>query len=462
MNDIVDANVLTRKHDLANLEIIDNARLSGRIDDSTAKYLIAQYSDGMDRFRDVFHVLGKCLGAPKNAVMAYDVKTNSVINEKIKISDINPLSAYLVNHRLDVDPMRNQFFTSDSEQHIELSVSSIVTVIVGAQKRVDRAIDKITGKYYSAYIDEVLNSIRSIVSKYQNDAFVNDICEKIKKVFNEKYVSDISVFILQYFGTNQGCIAVELLRELDKIRKPYERLWDVWRVKCLFDLIPQARTFIERLQEIMPDKVLAVRDRFYDMNNPRNYRDSKIIINIGNSNQIIPMEIICQVRTFFDFERKTHEYYEQIRKQDATDISVIENSLAEYLENGVNKYNLLIVNCLDDLFDRIGWNILYSRGGDVSMFEGFPPQCSLYYPEQIFDKIMDKLDLAVQNEIFRIENSPVKLTTQQQCNIFRFMASFILISAFPYAKRGWTVPNTGLSGALFNFVMKEVQRYYKA
>ena len=70
------------------------------------------------------------------------------------------------------------------------------------------------------------------------------------------------------------------------------RLQDVWRVKCLFDLIPQARTFIERIQSMMPDRILSVRDCFYNMQNPRNYRDAKIIINIGTDNKnIIPMEI---------------------------------------------------------------------------------------------------------------------------------------------------------------------------
>ena len=99
-------------NDRKNQEIIDRAIADGRINDEAGEYLKCLYSDSIHWFREVFYVLGKCFGAPKAAVMKYDYETNSAIDAPIRIADINPLSPYVVNHRLDADPMRNQFFTS--------------------------------------------------------------------------------------------------------------------------------------------------------------------------------------------------------------------------------------------------------------------------------------------------------------------------------------------------------------
>ena len=68
----LDVDILTADRDRHNIAFIDNARDAGRIDDETAQYLRRLYSDGMDCYRDVFHVLGKCFGAPKTAVTEYD------------------------------------------------------------------------------------------------------------------------------------------------------------------------------------------------------------------------------------------------------------------------------------------------------------------------------------------------------------------------------------------------------
>ena len=106
------AETLTLERDRKNLSIIDNAVESGRINEEAAEYLRTLYSDSMTWFREVFHVLGKSFGAPKAPVMKYDYATDSAIDEPMKISDIHPLSPYVVQHRLDADPMRNQFFTS--------------------------------------------------------------------------------------------------------------------------------------------------------------------------------------------------------------------------------------------------------------------------------------------------------------------------------------------------------------
>ena len=456
---------LAAERDRKNQAAIEQARKSGRINDEAAAYLSELYSDGMLWFREVFYFLGKCFGAPKAPVMRYDYATDSAIDEPIKVSDINPLSPYIVHHRLDADPMRNQFFTSGAGHKIDLAVSSIVTVIVGAQKSIDRALDKVTGKYYAAYVDEVAATVYRVIASHDRLASARAVADKIRAKLNERYISTPSETVLSIIGSGHEKIAVELVRELDKVPRPRMRLQDVWRVKCLFDLIPQARTFIERVCDMMPDRILSVRDNFYDMKNPRNYRDAKLIIDIGKDGHVVPMEIICQVRTFFEFERQTHGNYEVSRRAEShRKVKGAEKNVAlgaKEHEQGVKEYNLMICQCLEDLFDRVGWNILYSQGADVSMFDGFPKLCKLYYPPKILDIIVDKLDNAIENEVFRIKDAPAKLTQAQESEIFHFMARFILVAAMPYFQHDWTVPSDTLAGKLFNFVMTEVQRYYK-
>ena len=456
---------LAAERDRKNQATIEQARKSGRINDEAAAYLSELYSDGMLWFREVFYFLGKCFGAPKAPVMRYDYATDSAIDEPIKVSDINPLSPYIVHHRLDADPMRNQFFTSGAGHKIDLAVSSIVTVIVGAQKSIDRALDKVTGKYYAAYVDEVAATVYRVIASHERLASARAVADKIRAKLNERYISTPSETVLSIIGSGHEKIAVELVRELDKVPRPRMRLQDVWRVKCLFDLIPQARTFIERVCDMMPDRILSVRDNFYDMKNPRNYRDAKLIIDIGKDGHVVPMEIICQVRTFFEFERQTHGNYEISRRTGVRrNVKDAEKNVAlgaKEHEQGVKEYNLMICQCLEDLFDRVGWNILYSQGTDVSMFDGFPKLCKLYYPPKILDIIVDKLDNAIENEVFRIKDAPAKLTQAQESEIFHFMARFILVAAMPYFQHDWTVPSDTLAGKLFNFVMTEVQRYYK-
>lgn len=456
------AELITLDNDSKNLAAIERALESGRIDENTAQYLTNLYSDSMTWLREVFYVLGKTFGAPKAPVMKYDYASDSAIDEPIRISDISPLAPYLVNHRLDDDPMRNQFFSSSAGHKIDLSVSSIVTVIVAAQKKIERALDKITGKYYTDYVKDVANAAYNVLVAHEREASAKAIAEKIQEKFSEKYISAGSETVLSIIGRGHEKIAVDLVREIDKVMPPHFRLRDVWRVKCLFDLIPQARLFIERLYKIMPDRIISVRDKFYNMQNPRNYRDAKVIINIGpDADTIIPMEIICQVRTFFEFERQTHGAYEVARKKKTTKNDNIEEQLANFMEDGVKSYNRMICNCLEDLFERVGWNILYSYNNNISIFEGFPKECTLYYPPRVLDNILEKLDDAIENEVFHVENAPVKLSKHQESSIFHFMARFILVSAMPYMQRDWAVPATSQAGKLFNFVMNEVQRYYK-
>ena len=460
MQPMTDAYKRTLARDAENIAIIDDAMQRGRINQEAADYLKLVYSNGMDWFREVFHFLGKCLGAPKAAVFPYDKATNTGLDVPMKIADINPLESYLVQHRLDADPMRNQFFSGRENCQIDLSVSSIVSVIVGAQKDVHRAIDKITGKYYDEYLDEVLGVVKDVAGAKLNNRSLSTLESNIREQFAAHYVTDAASVVLGLIEEIDPALAADLVRALDEIKKPHLRLYDVWRMKCLFDLIPQARTFIERTTELMPERVLDIRDKFYDIKNPRNYRDAKLIVNIGKDGQIVPMEIICQVRKFFNAESKTHENYELIR-QSNDDMRTQENESCDYMEAGVQQYNLMIVDCLKDLFERVGWNILYSRDHNISMFEGFPHECKLYYPQRVMDSIRSKLILAVENEIFHMREVPAKLTKEQIIQIYLFMTRFILVSAMPYLRDDWSVPRDTDAGELFDFVMKEVQRYYK-
>ncbi|MBD5391594.1 hypothetical protein HDR66_02195 [bacterium] len=449
------------EHDRRNLDVIERARASGRIDDAAAGYLSVLYSDGMRQFREVFYFLGKCFGAPKAPVTRYDYASDSAAPEPISIADINPLTPYLVQHRLDADPMRNQFFTSGRGHKIDLAVSSIVTVIVGAQKSIERSLDKVTGKYYAQYVDEVCAAVHRVLESHDRAASAAAIADKVRTKLTEKYTSTASETVLSIIGRGHENIAVELVRELDKIPRPRMRLQDVWRVKCLFDLIPQARTFIERVHQMMPERILSVRDNFYDIGNPRNYRDAKLIINIGTDDEIIPMEIICQVRTFFEYERKTHTGYEASRKSAGKKSEDIERKLATFMAGGVQEYNLMVCRCLEDLFERVGWNILYNQGTQTALFDGFPRDCTLHYSQKIYDSIMDKLDTALENEVFHVSSAPAKLTPAQESQIFHYMARFVMVAAMPYNNQDWTVPSDNMAGKLFNFVMKEIQRYYK-
>ncbi len=449
--------------DTKNLAKIEAARAAGRINDVSAASLSLLYSDSQKWFREVFYFLGKCFGAPKAPVMRYDYDTGSAIDAPISISDINQLCPYVVQHRLDNDPMRNQFFTCGAGHKIDLAVSSIVTVIVGAQKNIDRALDKITGKYYNFYVEDVVNAVYNTIAAHERESSARAVADKVKAALTQRYISTPAETVLGIIGSGHEKLAVELVRALDKIEKPRTRLQDVWRVKCLFDLIPQARTFIERVQEQMPERVLSIRDTFYNIENPRNYRDAKLMIDIGTNGQVVPLEIFCQVRTFFEFEHKTHGQYEIARKSNCKNTDAIERKLANFMEGGVKEYNLKIRDCLDDLFERVGWNILYAQGKDrqISLFEGFPKDCTLHYPQKMLEIIGEKLDNSIENEVFQIKNAPAKLSQAQESEIFHFMARFILVSAMPYFSKGWQVPSDTISGQLFNFVMREVQRYYK-
>jgi len=449
----------TSEHDKKNLKEIQHALDSGRIDAAAAEYLNNLYNDGMYWFRELFFVLGKCFGAPKTAIFSYDPVNDTESEDPVKIIDIKPMSTYVVHHRLDEDPMKNQFFAIGEGHKVELAASSIVSVLVGAQKKISRTLNKITGKYYTAYVDEVLEKSRGVLGENCEDEIL-----KIKNKFNERYVSNTSEVVLSAIGRDVKDKIVPLVRVLDKIKPAHQRLEDVWRVKCLFDLIPQARTFIERMTVMFPNKILRVSDKFYDLKNPRNYRDARVIINISpDDKKVIPLEIMCQMRVFFEFEKRTHDTYEYQRAlSDVKKLEGIEQKQRQFLEDGIRKYNSMICEYTGDLMERVGWNILYNRiNHRGSLFEGFPKKTHNYYPEKVMDAIFEKLDNSVKNEVFKVVNSPRKLEINEEIEIFRFLARFIIVSSMPYREEFYKVPGKSVTVMLFNFIMTEIYRYNK-
>jgi hypothetical protein len=128
--------------DRQNQAAIKKALEQGRIDAATATSLSAVYGDGMRWFRELFRFLGDFLGAPKTPVFSYDSATGEVGESPVHISAIGPTGSYMTHHRFDADPMRNQFFSFNGG-NVDLSVSSIITVIIAAQKSVSRALDKL-------------------------------------------------------------------------------------------------------------------------------------------------------------------------------------------------------------------------------------------------------------------------------------------------------------------------------
>ncbi|MCL2331849.1 MAG: hypothetical protein FWC61_04915, partial [Proteobacteria bacterium] len=254
-------------------------------------------------------------------------------------------------------------------------------------------------------------------------------------------------------------IAVELIRELDKIPRPQERLKDVYRLKLLFDMVPQARAFLDGLTNAVPDKIISIADNFFNTKNSRNYRDAKIILDIGTDGAVIPMEVICQVRSFYDFEKQGRKIYESLRVHKSNN----QQEIIKFHEDGIKQYNTMVCDSLAELFERVGWNILYSRAGGVreSLFDGFPRFSVRSYPPEIVESIIRKLEGNVRNEVFKIENSPRELSQAENLQIFEYMARFILASAMPYLAGDWKIQGSGTEHKLFNFVMAEIYRYHK-
>ena len=98
---------------------------------------------------------------------------------------------------------------------------------------------------------------------------------------------------------------------------------------------------------------------------------------------------MCQIRTFFNFEKHTHGTYEHQRVlSDNLTLKDIEQKQSQFLEDGIRKYNTMICDYTGDLMERVGWNILYNRSNHLgSLFEGFPKKTLNYYPEKVMDAI---------------------------------------------------------------------------
>ena len=458
------ANIIAQEQDLKNHKKIDEAFNDKRIDEETRDYLNSLYHDGMNGFRNNFYFLGLTLGAPKTPIYTYDPSTDKVASDaELEISDVGASGTYIVHHRFDTDPMRNQFFTFNGGTEIKLLVSSIVTVIVGAQKSIGRALDKITGKYYDDYLEDVLDAVSTILQKYKKSASIKAMSDKITVAFRETFISNSAPEVLKIIGTMFPQISVDLVRELDRIVPPYKRLNDVYRMKLLFDTVPQVNAFIDNVRSIMPDRILSIKNKFYDLDNERGYRDAKIIASFEQDGKIVPMEIICNVRTFFNAERQSHTGYEDVRRaSEKSGKKISKNTIGKIHHSGVVAYNTIICRAVSYLFQRVGWNIMYEKDLHIdSFFRGFPKISNMPYDQRIVDIIMDKIDNSVENEVFCVPNTPRQLSEQEQISVFHYMTQFILFAALPYSYKCEEIQGMGFSGELFNFVMRELYRYYE-
>ncbi|MDR1071102.1 MAG: hypothetical protein LBL21_00460 [Rickettsiales bacterium] len=450
--------LLAKDLDAKNLRKIEAAFAAGRVDGAARDYLETLYADSMGCFRYNFYFLGRALGAPKTPIYRYDPKTDEAENKELQISGVGPFDTYLVYHRFDSDPMRNQFFTFEGGTDTRLFVSSIVGAIVAAQKNVARAIDKITGKYYDDYLDEVLGVVAAVLAKHRKSASVQAVSDKITDGFRRRFVSSPAPEVLKIIGNLFPDISVDMVRGLDRVAPPHARLNDVWRMKLLFDAVPQINAFIDYVERQMPYRILSVKNSFYELGNDRDYRDAKIIVGFEFAGAVIPLEIICNVRTFFGFERQSHAGYESIRKDlgaDAKEVGALHHS-------GIVEYNKIVCSCVSYLLHRVGWNIMYEKDLDInSFFSGFPEIERLPYSQRIVDAIIEKMDNSVRNEVFRIPYAPRPLSEEEELSVFRYITRFVLFSALPYSYKYEEIKNGGFSGRLFNFVMKELYRYYE-
>ena len=451
------ADILAAEQDKKNLKKISDAFSAGRIDAAAKDYLDTVYADGMNGFRNGFYFLGQTLGAPKTPIYPYDSQNGDAGDKELQIADVGPSGTYIVHHRFDADPMRNQFFTFGGT-NIQLFVSSIVSVIVAAQKSVGRAIDKVTGKYYDDYLNDILAAVARVLTKHKKAQSIAAIQDKVEKRFRAQFISFPAPEVLKIIGNMFPEISVDFVRELDKIVPPFARLNDIFRMKMLFDTVPQINAFITHVQHIMPESVIKIRNKFYDLDNDRDYRDAKMIIGFNYNGQIIPMEVICNVRTFFEFERQSHTEYESLRSNKKTQ----KNLVNEMHHNGVIQYNTIICQAVHYLIHRVGWNIIYEKDlGIDSFFRGFPRIEKLPYENKIVDVIIDKIDNNVRNEVFTLPATPRELSEQEELSVFRYIAQFILFAALPYSYKYEEIKNMGFPGKVFNFVMKELYRYYE-
>jgi hypothetical protein len=472
------------QRDQQNLAAINRALESNRINQEAADYLTVLYTDGMGRFSDLFNALGDCLGSPKTSVSIY--RKGHLINERIKIHDINPTAAYMVHHRFDHDPMRNQFFKRN-EDEVEISASSIVSVIVGAQKTIERSLEKLIDEKYQDYIEEVKKTVqRVIIANTGIKPFANAVAGQIRLKFGQQFITDTLSVILEVVdhvsehivkdkkksAHKQQVIALlndktrfrkvtgNLIVELDKIVKPHLRLRDVWRVKCLFEMVPQARAFIDHIKEIMPDRVMDVCDTFSKPNNERGYRDVKMFLNIARKEEkyAIPVEFLCQIRTFFRCEKSSHYNFEQIRNGQDESAQDITQAMSIWHAKGVREYNQTICGYAGDLFERITWNVLFNR----KMDQGLPElKIPAVYSISTVKAVLRKLDHAVKNKEVALPEMPLELTAYQEGQILRYMAKFILVSAIPCddcALEAQTKDDIK-SAKLFNLVVSELQKH---
>ena len=452
------AGILAKETDARNIKAIEKAFAEKRIDAATRDHLCMLYRDGMGMFQNCFYLLGRTLDVPETPVYSYDLETNTPSEKRVEIYEIGPQKSFIVHHCFGPDPLRNQFFTFDGTD-VSPFVSSIVSVIVAAQKDVTRSLDKVTGKYYDEYIAKITLAVEGILTRHKKGASVAAIVGKIKAAFRAAYISNPAPEVLRIIGNIFPDISVDIVRELDKIFPPFMRLKDVYRMKLLFDTVPQINRFIEHVTNTVGEKsVILIKNKFYNLAHTRNYRDAKIVVGLEFGGDIIPVEMMCNVRTFFNAERKSHAMYEVVRRAAAAD----KREICAMHHAGIVEYNRIICNAVKYLLHRVGWNMMYEKDLKIdSLFRGFPDITTLPYPQKMVDAILEKIASGVHNEIFHLAYAPRKLSHWEEISVFNYITRFILFAALPYSFRYDEIRNIGFSGKIFNFVMKELYRYYE-
>ncbi len=456
--------------DAENIQKISTARDAEIIDSEAYDYLVSLYADGMHWYREVFYNLGLYLDEPKTPTYKYDLKTGDASRDPVQIGEINPGGSYLVHHIFKLNPFRNQFIEFDGYKTFQ-EVSGAVSVIVAAQKSVDRSIEKIITKYYDWYIRDIISVVRSWAERDLDSELLNDMCSKIEQKLKLKYMSNATSWVLNIVLPYIQHGAGDLEQRLNFILKPYQHLRDVYRIKCLFDLVPQIRAFLGSIKERHPNKILFHKDSFYYPDNKRNYRDAKVILNIGNPDgHVVPFEMLCQVRSFYEFESASHSGYQDVRSCKTINIeNATRDDVLAYHCSGVSKYNQLVKDCMNNLYDRVGWNVLYERLGEHprELLSGFPklPEKNQYYPAEMIGVILNKVEKNIQNEIFKMDDAARDLKISELSEVFDYLTRFIIESAMPYYDPSMeavgTDANKKTTDQLFDFVMAELYRYHK-
>ncbi|MCL1785863.1 MAG: hypothetical protein FWG39_01775 [Alphaproteobacteria bacterium] len=511
-------------HDEQNLQKIKDALDSGRINEEAAEYLSAVYANSKKRCRDFFIALEEYLGEPTAEVRVYDYETAGPVGAPVRLSDVSPLNAYVTQYQFDGDPMRNLFSKRDyKNSKTEMLVSSMVDVIIGKQKSVDRVLEKLTGKRYKEYSREVLRCSKSVIKssigiqsltdctvaqielKFKNK-FITDAYATVSEVIDHVYEQmtesqednktslgfEVNDLVMDFINNKEKRRKMlgDLATELKLITKPHLRLRDVWRAKCLFDMVPQARAFAQYLQTFNRTEEFSDTFNNKDYHGGRNYRDIKFFMNLDPVGRKNPIEIICQVRTFFNAEKNSHGDFEQLRcgTTQECDANQCKQNLAKVSamhECWIRRYNQKICNYTGLLFNHIWWKIpcdQESYSNLKSPLEGFPELGPMGCEFEEENAVIRKVNKAIKDKKLTIlEPGDGKMGQLYQTEVLHYMTRFILSSVITPGKMAmrcqmqdnvcqagstWCEEKAikGLpkeSKKLFDLVITELQKFYR-